>query len=330
MGGIPRIQFGLLALAAFLLTSAPPAGAQRVSAGIHRIGFLGPPEEPRFSEIREGLMHGLGDLGLSSQDIEILEVRLPRGDQSQVAAAVQKLIQQRVRALVVIGSNLAKLAREADSRLPIVYLTPGDPVRHGLAKSLARPGGNTTAMTFEYPELAGKRLELLKDMFPRARRVLILYDPRDDSPRRGAAAAREAASKLGLELVEREVRTREDIARGLEALGQADALLAIPGGLPTGHYAEIIRAANARRVPTMFHSHAKDTAVALASYGAADAAVARQMARHVAKILRGEKAGNLPVERPLNLQLIINLKTAKALGLTIPPEVLQRADRVIR
>ena len=222
-----------------------------------------------------------------------------------------------------------KLVREVAPELPIVYLTPGDPVEQGLAASLARPGGHTTAMTFEYPELAGKRLELLQEMLPQARRVLILYDPRDGSSRQGAAAAREAATKLGLTLVERETHSRDDIARGLEALAEVEAFLVILGGLPTSHYVEIIQAANAKRVPTMFHTRTGSTMEALVSYGASDAEIARQLARHVAKILTGVKAGDLPVERPMQLELVINLKIAQHLGVTIPSDVLMQANKVL-
>ena len=230
----------------------------------------------------------------------------------------------------MIGSELVKLVREVSAELPIVYLTPGDPVEQGLAASLARPGGHTTAMTFEYPELAGKRLELLREILPQVRRVLILYDPRDGSSRQGAAAAREAALKLGLTLVERETYSRDDIARGLEALAEVEAFLVILGGLPTRHYAEIIRAANAKRVPTMFHTRTGSTTEALVSYGASDAEIARQMARHVAKILTGVKAGDLPVERPMKLELVINLNIAKQIGVTIPSEVLMQANKVLQ
>jgi putative tryptophan/tyrosine transport system substrate-binding protein len=295
-----------------------------------RIGILGPPEEPRFSEVRDGLQQGLRDQGYIEQAIEILETRVTRGDQEQVRAAVEGFFQQRIKVLVVIGSELAKLVREVSSEIPIVYITPGDPVAQGLAASLARPGGHTTAMTFEYPELAGKRLELLQEMLPQIRRVLILYDPRDGSSRQGAAAAREAAPKLRLTLVERETHSRDDIARGLEALAEVDAFLVILGGLPTSHYAEIIRAANAKRVPTMFHTRTGSTMEALVSYGASDAEIARQLARHVAKILTGVKARDLPIERPMKLELVINLKIAKHIGVAIPSEVLMQANKVLQ
>lgn len=187
-----------------------------------------------------------------------------------------------------------------------------------------------TAMTFEYPELSAKRLELLKEVAPHVRRVLVLYDPRDASTRQGVAAAREAAAKLKIALLEREVRTNEEITRGLMALDEADALLAIPGGITSGRYEEMTRTANAKRRPTIFHARTIGSRDALLTYGVRDAEIAREAARLVDKILKGANAGGLPVERPTKIPLTINLKTAKFLGLTIPPSVLLRADEVLQ
>lgn len=186
-----------------------------------------------------------------------------------------------------------------------------------------------TAMTFEHPELSGKRLELLRELAPRVRRVLTLYDPRDASPRQGAAAARAAATALGIILVQREVRAAEEITRGLKALDEADALLGIPGGVTSGHHEMMIAAANSKRLPSVFYTRTRSTQDALLTYGASDVDVARDAARVVDKILKGANAGDLPVERPTRLRLVINRKTAKALGLTIPPSVLARADHVV-
>lgn len=311
----------------FILASAPVAVAQAQPV---RIGILGPDEEPRFSEIVGSLRQGLTDHGYSGSAIEILERRVARGDKTGARAAVEGLMRRGAKVLFVIGSSLAKTARQVSPEIAIVFVTPGDPVASGLVSSLAHPGGNMTAMTFEYPELAGKRLELLKEMAPRAQRVLIIFDPRDASPMQGVAETRKAAPNLGVTLLEREVRSREDVTKALEALDRAQALLAIPGGFPTGHYEQMIRTANAKRVPTMFHARTGSTLDALASYGTNDANIARQAARLVDKILKGSKAGDIPVERPMKLEFVINLKTAKQIGATIPPNVLVRADKVIQ
>ena len=312
----------------FLLTLAcGPAAAQ---VGGSRIGILGAPEEPRFSEIVAGLTRGLREHGYTDKTIEIIQGRVPRGDNASERAVVEKMVQRRIQVLFAIGSRLVFQTRQIAPDLAIFFITPGDPVASGLVASLARPGGNTTGMTFEYPELSGKRLELLKEMAPRVRRVLVLYDPRDDSPKQTIAAARDVALDLRLRLIERETRNREDSMQALKALADADALLAIPGGQPTADNKEIIQAANAKRLPTIFHARTGSTSEALASYGANDAEIARQSARLIDKIIKGTKAGEIPVERPTKLEFVINLKTAKRIGLTIPPNVLARADRVIK
>ncbi|HXV82221.1 MAG TPA: ABC transporter substrate-binding protein [Candidatus Binatia bacterium] len=320
----------LFAIATVTLIAASPSPAEAQSRVV-RIGILGAPEEPRFAEVVGGVKQGLRDLGHSDKTFEILEGRVERGkERDHAPAVIVELVHKNVDVLFIIGSRLVKPARQVAAELPIVFLTPGDPVEGGLVSSLAHPGSNMTALTFEYPELSGKRLEILKEMTPRVRRVLTFYDPRDASPTQGAAAAREVAPRLGIKLLDREVRTREEFTRALSTLGDADAFLGIPGGFPTAHYLEIIRAANSKRLPTIFHAHTGSTMEALASYGASDAVIARQAARLIDKILKGANAGEIPVERPTKLALVINLKTAKQIGLIIPPNVLARANRVIR
>ena len=293
------------------------------------IGLLAPDEEPRFSEIASSLRQGLREHGYQDQALRILEARVRRGDTASARTAAREFHAQRVTAMFVVGSVLARIAREAAPAVPIVFVTPGDPVAAGLVSSLARPGGAMTAMTFEYPELSGKRLELMREIAPQARRILVLYDPADASPRQGLAAARVAAAKLGLTLIEREVRTGADVGRALAALDSSDALLGIPGGATSDFYEEMIDAANAKRRPTIFHTRASGTRAALATYGASDATVAQQAARLLDKVLKGADAGELPVERPTKITFVINLNTARTLGLTIPPSVLLRVDQVI-
>lgn len=305
--------------------------ATAVSAqdGKKRIAILGPNEEPRFSDLAGGLQVGLRDQGYTGAALDLIQLKVARGNLSGARVQIDEAVRRGVVLLFVIGSELARAAREASSAIPIVFITPGDPVAAGLVASLARPGGDTTAMTFEFPDLSAKRLEFLKELAPRVRNVLVLHDPRDVSSRQNLAVARVTAPKLEMMLVEREVRSEADVSQGLASLGDIDALLSIPGGVTTGHSAEIIRTANARRLPTFFHSHTARSVDALASYGASDANVARQAAKLVDKILKGAKAGELPVERPSKLELVINQKTAKMLGLTIPPSLLARADDVI-
>ena len=324
-GNQPSFFFALCAL---LIAANLLAGAQHGKP--LRIAVIGAPEEPRFSEVVAGLRKGLTELGYTPQSLIIHETKIARAEEKDAASVIAALLRQKAQIFFLIGSRLLRPVRESSKEVPVIFITPGDPVAAGLVASLARPGSNTTAMTFEYPELSGKRLELLKELAPKARRVLAIYDGRDPSPRQGIMAARQAAPGLSLTLVEREARGQEELLRALEALDDADAYLSIPGGFPTGSYRAITHAANAKRRPAIFHARMGGTTDALASYGASDTQVAHDAARLMDKIAKGAKAGELPVERPTKFELVINLKTAKQIGLTVPPNVLARADRVIR
>src|SRR6266545_559589 len=201
----PRAQMTMsknvfrLALCAMLLALSFPVHAQQAKE--RRIAVIGAPEEPRFSEVAAGLKNGLGELGYAKPSLVVQEVKIARSEEKGVKSIVEGLLRQQTQVLFLIGSRLLKPVREASTEVPVVFITPGDPVAAGLVASLARPGGNTTAMTFEYPELSGKRLELIKEIAPKVRRVLAVYDSRDPSPRQGMMAARQAAPSLGLTLV---------------------------------------------------------------------------------------------------------------------------------
>jgi putative ABC transport system substrate-binding protein len=208
-------------LFALAILVVPPVAESQSPAP--RIGLLGPADGPRFSEIALGLKRGLREHGYLEDTIHIVEGRTRRADEAGARATIRALVGQRVTVLLVIGSALARLARETAPQLPIVFITPGDPVAAGLVASFARPGGNMTAMMFEDPELSGKRLELLRELVPRVGRVLVLYDWRDASPRQGVIAARAAATALGITLIEREVKNAEEITRGLKSLDRCAA-----------------------------------------------------------------------------------------------------------
>jgi putative tryptophan/tyrosine transport system substrate-binding protein len=321
------IPLGIIILLLAALAAPLTAIGQRTYRPT-RVGVLGS-DEPRFNDIVTGLRQGLRDQRHAEEAVEILEARVRRGDRGASRTMVQHLLDQRVDVILAVGSVLAQAVREVSRDVPVVFLTPGDPVATGLVASLAQPGRGMTGMTFEYPELSAKRLELLREMVPRIRSVLVLYDPDDASPRQSLAAARQAAESLGVRLVEHMVRSEEDVARALKDLKSSDALLGVPGGRSSAYYEEMIRAAHAVRRPTMFHTRSDATREALASYGGSEAGIARQAARLVDKILKGARAGELAVERPTRIDLVVNLRTAKALGLTIPPVLLLRADQVI-
>jgi putative tryptophan/tyrosine transport system substrate-binding protein len=317
----------ILVLAIFITTRTSPTQAQNKEV---RIGVIGAPEEPRFSDIVSGLKKGLGDLGYAPPSLVVYETKIARAEEKNAKPLIESLLKRKAQVLFLIGSRLLQPVREVSAQVPVVFITPGDPVAAGLVASLSRPAGNSTAMTFEYPELSGKRLALLKEVTPKVRSVLAVYDPRDPSPKQGIMAAREAAPRVGVSLIEREARNRDELLRALGAVEESDAYLSIPGGFPTAAYGEITSLINSKRLPTIFHVRQSDTMDALTSYGASDTQVAHDSARLVDKIIKGANAGELPVERPTKIELTINLRTAKRIGVAIPPNVLARADRVIK
>jgi len=304
----------------------------QASATAHRtasIGVLGSMEDPRFGDLVNALRQGLANHGHLPDAVNLVERQVPRGDPASARSAVEAFVRQRVVSLFVVGTELTKIARERAPEVPIVFITPGDPVRAGVVAGLSRPGGGTTGLTYEYPELSAKRLEILSELLPNARRVLVVYDPRDTSPRQGVEAAQKAAAQLRLSLVMREVRSREELLHGLDALAGIDAVLGIPGGFTASHDALIVRHAHARRLPTVFPATSIAAGEAVISYGATTVGIAHQAARTLDKILKGADAGDIPVERPSKLEFVLNTRAARALGLTVPPSLRVRADRVI-
>lgn len=295
------------------------------AAAAPAIGFLAPDEEPRYSDLLRGLRKGLHEA--AATDVGIVQQRVARGDAPGATAAAESFAAVRVLAVFVVGSELAKQLRAADRELPIVFITPGDPVRAGLADSLARPGRRLTGMTFEFAELSAKRLELLKQIAPAARRVGVVFDRRDASPRQGLAAAQAAAARLGVQLVELDVPSLLDAHSAPP--GQLDGLLLIPGGAVAGAAPAAMRLAAARRIATVGWTHGGALRDATLSYGVNDVEIARKAARLVVQVLNGRDAGELPIEQPTRFHLTLNLKTATALGITIPQSVRLSADEVI-
>ncbi len=318
-------SLALLAVALGALALPVGTTAQRTAS----IGILGSAEDPRFRPLVNALRQGLAHHGHLPEAVTLVEKQVERGDSASARASVEAFLGQRVVALFVIGTELTKAARERAPELPIVFITPGDPVAAGVVAGLNRPGRATTGLTYEYPELSAKRLELLHELLPNAHRVLVLFDPRDTSPRQGAAAARQGAVRLRLGLVVKEIRNREELLAALEALDGIDAILGIPGGFTASQDGLIVRQAHARRVPTVFPATSVAAGEAVISYGATPAGIAHQVARTLDKILKGAVAGDIPVERPTRLEFLLNTRTARALGLRVPPSLLVRADRII-
>jgi putative tryptophan/tyrosine transport system substrate-binding protein len=316
------------------LLTAPPAADAQQRGKVPRIGMLLPGSpEPEYERRLDAFRQGLRELGYIDQQNILLEYRWAHAQYEHLADLVAELLRLQVDVLVVDSTRAGLAAKSATSTLPIVLAVAGDPVGTGLVESLARPGGNITGMSTMYPELSAIRLELLKDMVPTAARVAVLWNPDTPPSQLQWRDLEVAAPKLHVQLQAVEVRRATDLERACSTVAdwQADALLVIDDPtLVPAHQTEIVDCAARHRLPTMTGLRSLVDAGGLMSYGASFPALFRRAATFVVKILRGAKPSDLPVEQPTKFDLVINLKTAKALGITIPPHLLVLADEVIQ
>ncbi len=324
-------KFVGIVLATVVLASVHPAEAQQPKK-IPRIGLLvaGFPssESPRV----EGFRQGLRQLGYVEKQNIFLEYRYAEGRSDQFLELAAELVRLKVDVIVAGGGTSAVLrVKKATSSIPIVFTNVSDPVGAGLVASLARPGGNVTGLSSVSQDLSGKRLELLKETIPKASRVAVLYDPNDPAKIAEFKEIEVAARPLGVQLQALEVRSLEDFESAFKAATRvkAAALLVLPTTITNTHRKRIAELAAKNRLPTVFAA-SQFLEGGLMSYGPDYADLFRRAATYVDKILKGAKPAELPVEQPTKFELIINLKTAKQIGVTIPPNVLARADKVIK
>jgi len=321
-----------IALCTLLLTMCFPAGAQQ-PAKVPRIGFLGATDASRFSDRLDGFRKGLYDVGYSEGKNITIEYRWAKGTPSLLPALAAELVQLKVDVIVPAGGTQAILAaKNATKTIPIVFAGSNDPVSVGIVASFARPGGNITGLTLGGPELYGKRLEILKETIPTLSRVSILFDPTNASAELILNEIRTSARVLSLKIQPLEVRSGGDIDSALDAAtkARADALIILEHPAIILHLKRIMNLAAQNRFPTMYADRERPEAGGFMSYGANISDLYRRAATYVGKILKGANPGDLPVEQPTKFELVINLKTAKAIGLPIPPTVLARADKVIK
>ena len=302
---------------------------------VPRIGYLSSGDPASESARAEGIRLGLRELGyIEGQNIAI-EYRYAERKQDRSSDLAADLVRLKVDIIVVAGGGgWIRAVQNATNTIPIVMVGVGaDPVEQGLVKSLARPGGNVTGVTNLSSELGGKRLELFKEAVPKLARVAVLYVPASVGGDREVKEAQAVARALGLTVLLWEVRAADDFERVFAALiKQRPDGLYVPGGGPLmfANEKRVADFALNNRLPSMFINRATIDAGGLMYYGADFAEGYRRVAYYVDKILKGAKPGELPVERPTKFELILNLKTAKQIGLIIPQNVLARADKVIK
>lgn len=297
---------------------------------IPRIGFLISETLSGEASRIEALRAGLRDFGYVEGKNIAIELRPADGNYDRLPALAAELVRLKVDVLVAFGAKAVLSARGATTTIPIVVPVASDPVAMGIADSLARPGRNVTGATAFIPELHAKRLELLREVMPGITRVAVLVNPATPSSRRGIEASIATGKSLKLELQAFEMRSPKEFGSAFSAMAKAriDAIVVSADTLFRAHAKEIAGLAAKRRLPLVGTREFAEVG-ALIGYGANNAELYRRAAYFVDKILKGAKPGDLPIEQPTNLELVINMKTAKALGLTIPQTVLLRATRVI-
>ena len=320
---------GFLFLCVTLAMCGAAAQAQQ-SAKIPRIGYAasgGDPNNP--GRLVEAFRQGLRDLGYIEGKNIVVEYRYPGTNRDPGPGVVAELMQLKVDVLVSSSAGAIRAAKQATKTIPIVMVASFDPVETGLVNSLARPGGNITGVARLTHELSGKRLELFKEAVPRISRVAILAAPGSPSLQEYEPAAR--ALKISLESLE--VNGPNPDLEGIfqaAAKMRVNALIAVASSSINRFTKQILELAIKNRLPSMLEVSARVEAGGLMSYSADDAAIFRRAAVYVDKILKGAKPGEMPVEQPTKFEFVINLKTAKQIGVTIPQSVLYRADKVIR
>jgi putative ABC transport system substrate-binding protein len=320
-----------LVLSAMLLALGFPAEAEQAKK-ISTIGVLAAPSasfiSPRVNAFREGLH----DLGYVEGKNIAIEYRYAEGKLDQLPALAAELVRLKVDVIVAVGTPAIKALKTATRTIPIVMATVGDPIGTGIVESLARPGGNITGLTILSPELSGKRLELLKETFPRVTRVAVLWNPSNQSNSIALKETQAASQALALQLQSLEVRSLKDFEDAFESATRigAHAIITLPDALINTHHRRISDFAAKNRLPAMYAGPEFVEAGGLMSYAPSYTDQFRRAAYYVDKILKGAKPAELPVEQPTKFELVINLKAAKQIGLTIPPNVLARADRVIK
>ena len=320
---------GALTVALVLAMLAAPLAAEAQQARVYRIGVI-LQGGPYFAAV-DGLRDGLRDLGLEEGKQFVLLVRDTKGDLKSVEAAARSLEEQKVDLIYTLGTSVTLAAKRATKSVPIVFYAGTDPVAVGLVESFRKPGGRLTGVNGQFTDLTAKRLELLKEMIPRLRRVVTFYSPDNPAAQRSMTIARDAARQLKVELVERPVASVEELRAGLRALrpGEADAFFFVGDAMVNSQEELILDTARTKRLPTMLPYQGSVAKGALASYGESYYALGRLSAKHVQRVLLGANPGDLPVEQLDRIHFVINLKTAKTLGITIPQSLLQRADQII-
>jgi putative ABC transport system substrate-binding protein len=320
------------ALIALFFLGAPLRLMAQASGQIYRIGFLGGGLPSTSKHNVEGLRQGLRDLGYVEGRDFILDFRWGEGRNDRLAELATELVRANVNVIVTAGEPAIRAARQATTTLPIVMGAVGDPVGAGFAASLARPGGNITGVSNLAVEMTGKWLELLRETVPRLSYVAVLWNPANPTHHAFWKEAQAAARVMGKKVLGVEFGSPDDFEKGFATMAfeRVDGVLVLPDPITGSNRAKLAELMAKRRLPGIALFRESAEAGFLLSYGISAFNNHRRAAAYVDKILKGAKPGELPIEQGTKFELVVNLKTAKALGLTVPQSVLARADELIQ
>jgi len=317
---------------AVALLAAPLSAKPQQTGKVPRIAFLALNNPESARQLLAAFRQGMREHGWIDGHNIVIELRFAHGETERLPALVAELINARVDIIVATSSVTTKVAKDATPTIPIVMATSLDALGEGFVANLAHPGGNVTGMTFfAGPEVAGKQLELLKMAIPTAARIAVLTNPNNGAVPTFIRETQVAGRAFGLQVQTVEARSPDQLDAAFASMTRerASALLVVSDSLFYGLRRRIVDLAAKSMLPSMYSQKEFVDAGGLMSYGANLPDMYRRAATHVDKILKGTKPGDIPVEQPTTFELVINVKTAKALGLTIPPSLLQRADEVI-
>ena len=321
-------------LAAGAMLAAPLASFAQKQSKVWRIGFLTNGTVTSSHGQLDAFVHGLRELGYTDGKNVIVEPRWAEGKLDRLPALVTELLAQRIDLLFAPSGVAAQAAKKSGTTIPIVFALASDPVGQGFGQSLAHPGGNMTGLASTHTELSAKRIELLKEAFPTTKRIAVLYflAPSGASVVEQLAETERAAKVLGVALVTEESSRVEDFERAFASIRtqRPDALIVIENPMFFTNRVRLTELAATLRIPAIYNVSEYVHAGGLMSYGASYADLCRRAAAYVVKILNGALSGDLPIERPTKFELVINVNTARAIGLTIPQSVLLRADDTVR
>jgi putative tryptophan/tyrosine transport system substrate-binding protein len=320
-----------LTVGAMLFALSFAAQAQQPTK-IARIGFLSNNSLAAVSSWNEAFREGLRELGYVEGKNFIIEYRFGEGKLDRLPAMVSELVRLKVDVIVTGGPSATRAAKEASTTIPIVMATSTDPVGDGFVGSLARPGGNITGLSTLASEISGKRLEILKEIVPRLSRVVVFETSTSPGTAQSLKETELAAVAFGVKLNYLDIRAAKDIEEAFRAASKqhADAALMLDSAIFNSQRTQFVTLAVKDRLPVIYHHSLFVEPGGLMSYGVNMTYLHRRAATYVDKILKGAKPADLAVEQPTKFELVINLKAAKQIGITIPPNVLARADKVIK